>query len=33
MEHPENEIERVMKIFVRAASPDVQEAAIRKFVL
>lgn len=33
MERPEVEIERVMQILVRAASPDVQQAAVRKYVL
>jgi hypothetical protein len=33
MEHPEVEIERVLQFLVRAASPDVQQAAVRKCVL
>lgn len=33
MEHPEVEIERVMRLLVTAASPDIQQAAVRKCVL
>ncbi|KAF8495883.1 hypothetical protein F5888DRAFT_505098 [Russula emetica] len=31
MEHPEVEIERVVQMLVRPASPDVQQAAVRKY--
>lgn len=33
MEHPEAEIERVVQMLMNAASPDVQQAAVRKCVL
>jgi hypothetical protein len=33
MENPEVEIERIVQLLVRAASPDVQQAAVRKCVL
>ncbi len=33
MENPEGDIERVVQMLVRAASPDVQQAAVRKCVL
>ena len=33
MENPQVDIERVVKILVKAASPDIQQAAIRKCVL
>jgi hypothetical protein len=32
MENPTEEIERVVQLLTRAASPDIQEAAIRKCV-
>jgi hypothetical protein len=32
MENPEVEIERVVQLLVRAASPDIQQAAVRKCV-
>lgn len=31
MEHPEAEIERVVQMLLRSASPDVQQAAVRKY--
>jgi hypothetical protein len=33
MENPEVEIERVVQLLVRAASPDIQQAAVRKCVV
>ena len=33
MEHPEEEIARVVELLTSPASPDIQQAAVRKCVL
>jgi hypothetical protein len=33
MEHPEEDIRKVLKLFTMAASPEIQQAAVQKCVL